>query len=544
MEESRICFGCMSVVDTHGGTCPICGFNEITYQCNPRAIPLHSLLNNRYKIGKVLGEGGFGLTYIAYDTKDAKPVAIKEYFPSNVATRDCHDNNDLTLHFFKNRDEKAYINGLEKYTNEARILKKYNGLDGIVSTIDFFEANETAYIVMEYIDGITLKEYLETNGTLSPKEAIELMMPVLKSLEEIHKDGIIHRDISPDNIMIGLDGSFKLIDFGAARFTNEEDNKSMTIILKRGFAPEEQYRSKGVQGPWTDVYALCATLYKAITNKVPPEAMDRLIEDELKPLSSFHLEMPEGQIKAIMKGLKVRAKDRYQTVEELMLDLDIEKNAKEKNIHMIAVFKEKDGTITGYRLYDMENNKIMDISTDDLITRIVHKRLKVSNLIVYNRYVQPVGGNIEHYPVMDIMENLIKNDNYYFVEHSLSFGYKCITYKGTRCYFDEIEMLDHMKKSRLSNPDKLELFISKRNKIATTFVPSKQAYTNIPKARTVTEEVRRKKQDAEAPTKTKLSLSIDKSSLSVGNNAISRDVSTQMRLKLLNNTHLTDIADK
>ncbi|MCR4717305.1 MAG: serine/threonine protein kinase [Lachnospiraceae bacterium] len=543
-DNTRLCFGCMETIGKDLDHCPVCSFCESEYNVSPRALPLHTMLNERYEIGKVLGEGGFGLTYIAFDHRNKIPVAIKEYFPTTAATRDC-SGGELKLNFFNNKTERAYKGGLDKYSNEAEILKRFNNLDGIVSTLDFFKENNTGYIVMEYIDGITLKEYLESNGTISPKEAVELMMPVLKALETIHSEGIIHRDISPDNLMIRMDGAFKLIDFGAARISNDDNDKSLTIILKRGFAPEEQYRSKGKQGPWTDIYALCATMYKMITNRVPPEAMDRIIEDEIRPLYAYPIEMPESQMKAIMKGLNVRAKDRFQNVKELRLELDTQKQAKERNTHMIAVFKEKDNSIVGYRLYDIESNKINDISPEDLIKLITHKRLKVYNLIVYNHYIQPVGGSLDNYPVLDVLERLTKNDNYYFVEHSLSSGYKCLTHKGIRCYFNEIEMVDLMKQGHVSNPDTLELFLSKRNMIATNFNPAKKPTEAVPKARTVTEEIRRKEKDKKVPTKNKLSLKTNNKSLSnPSGNAENIPISTtQMRLKLLNSTHLTSIAN-
>lgn len=542
-KNERICYGCMAIIPKEVKSCPYCSFQDASYKLNPRSLPLGTLLHERYTIGKVIGEGGFGITYIGWDTIEEIPVAIKEYFPSNIASRDCSQGGSTFIYFFNNKDENVYQTGFDKYTHEAETLKQFGDLEGIVSIRDFFHENNTAYIVMEYVEGITLKEYLATNGTLTPKETFELMMPVMLALEKIHEKGIIHRDISPDNIMIRIDGAFKLIDFGAARLMNDESGKSLTIILKRGFAPEEQYRTKGQQGPWTDVYALCATMYKMITNTIPPEAMDRLIEDDLKPLNEYNLDIPKVQSDAIAKGLSVKAKDRFQSVYDLRLALTNEAE-QPKDLHMIATFQEKDGTIMGYRLFDMNDNRIIDMPTEELIQKMQTGSLSINNVIVYQRYVQTIGGSVKHYPVMNLMEHLQQNDTYYYVEHSLARGYLCLNYKGVRSYFNEVEMQELLEEHRIANEDKLHLFTSLRDKKAQEFIPSRQPESSIldfPDPISLTEELKENSTIKEEPKHVKLSLktSYSNSVVSSKDTKITKSAGTQLRLKMLNETQLS-----
>lgn len=173
---------------------------------------------------------------------------------------------------------------------------------------------------MEYLDGITLKEYLRQNGVMFPWDVQELMAPLIRSLDAVHKSGLIHRDISPDNIMLLVNGKVKLMDFGAARDYTEAGEKSLSIVLKHGYAPEEQYRSHGFQGPWTDIYALCATMYKCITGVTPVESIQRIIDDTVAPPSAMGISVPSGMEYALMKGLSVSQKDRYQNLDEFCKD--------------------------------------------------------------------------------------------------------------------------------------------------------------------------------------------------------------------------------
>ena len=276
-------------------------------------------LIGRYTIECVLGQGGFGITYLGIDELHEKKVAIKEFFPQGIVTRNIEYEDTVTVTFVGEKDN--YEKGKERFLKEARTMAKFSKDEGIVKALDFFEINNTAYIVMEYLEGITLKQYLRENQRIAPEDLIELLVPLIESLDEIHSQGMIHRDISPDNIMVLPDGRIKLMDFGAARDYTEFGEKSLSIVLKPGYAPPEQYQTHGIQGPWTDIYALCATMYKCITGENPPDAIERVMDDSLKKISEFGITIPPQEEAAIIKGMSVSAKDRYQDIKDFCEDL-------------------------------------------------------------------------------------------------------------------------------------------------------------------------------------------------------------------------------
>ena len=276
-------------------------------------------LIGHYTIEGVLGQGGFGITYLGIDELHEKKVAIKEFFPQGIVTRNIEYQDTVTVTFVGEKEN--YEKGKERFLKEARTMAKFSKDEGIVKALDFFEINNTAYIVMEYLEGITLKQYLRENQRIAPEDLIELLVPLIESLDEIHSQGMIHRDISPDNIMVLPDGRIKLMDFGAARDYTEFGEKSLSIVLKPGYAPPEQYQTHGVQGPWTDIYALCATMYKCITGENPPDAIERVMDDSLKKISEFGIVIPPQEEAAIIKGMSVSAKDRYQNIKDFCEDL-------------------------------------------------------------------------------------------------------------------------------------------------------------------------------------------------------------------------------
>lgn len=290
------------------------------YITEAHQLPPGTILHGRFEIRRVIGEGGFGITYEGRDQILDARVAIKEYYMTGFVNR----NTAVSLDVIPSVGEKAetFRKNREKFYSEAMVLAKFGEEDGIVRIQDYFQENETAYIVMEYLDGGSLKDRLNKDGAMNWEEALDLLMPGMVSLEHVHEAGIIHRDISPDNIMLTKSGKIRILDFGAARKTTETDPKSLSVILKPGYAPEEQYRSKGVQGPWTDVYAFCATLYKCITGNVPEEAMDRLVSDTLRPVHFLVPECPVSVSKVIGKGMAVSQQNRYQTMGELIADLE------------------------------------------------------------------------------------------------------------------------------------------------------------------------------------------------------------------------------
>lgn len=309
------CKFCMSRIEDTDRECPFCG-RDLTTETPAHHLAVGTILNGKFMVGEAIGEGGFGITYIGRDTKLDMKVAIKEYYPNGYANRSNTVSPSVTCGTEGERKE-VFGKGLERFLREARILAKFSDEEGIVTVRDFFEENNTAYIVMEYLDGQTLKEFLKTKGTLPAEYTIRLLMPVMQSLEKVHKQGLIHRDISPDNIML-VNGKIKLLDFGAARNVSAIGNQSLSVMLKPGYAPEEQYRSKGVQGPWTDVYAICATMYKCITGITPDDSTQRLYSDELKTPTALGIDIDPMIENALMKGLSVLKKDRYQSIEELL----------------------------------------------------------------------------------------------------------------------------------------------------------------------------------------------------------------------------------
>jgi len=238
-------------------------------------------------------------------------VAIKEYYLAGYVTREVGTGN--TVMPFSGEKKDIFEEGKRKFIKEARSLGKLAGQKGIVAVRDYFEENNTAYIVMEYLDGITLKAYLkQVGGKLSVEDTLELVKPVIRSLIEVHKQGLIHRDISPDNIMVMPGNTVKLLDFGAAREVSVNGEKSLSVLLKPGYAPEEQYRTRGEQGPWSDIYALCATVYRCITGSVPAEAMERIRNDVLKPPSAMGIAINRDKERILMQGIALFKEKRRQ----------------------------------------------------------------------------------------------------------------------------------------------------------------------------------------------------------------------------------------
>ncbi|MBR6772525.1 MAG: serine/threonine protein kinase [Clostridia bacterium] len=321
--NQNICLGCMETL-AGSGVCPKCGFELKKYTPETHQLIPGTLLRERFIVGRVLGEGGFGITYVGWDTVLDLKVAIKEFYMSGYVNRNSTYSTEVVVNsgiygetFVKNRD---------KFLGEAKVLARFYNEEGIVGVRDFFRENNTAYLVMDFLSGENLRAYIDREGRLSAEKALDIILPVIHSLKNVHSHNVIHRDISPDNIMLTDSGKVKLLDFGAARDISFSDIKSLSVILKPGYAPEEQYRSKGVQGPWTDIYAICATLYRCVTGTVPEESMNRLFDDKL--LSPYELgsDCSKPMSDVIMKGLSVRHTDRYKSIEELLSAFESAKN--------------------------------------------------------------------------------------------------------------------------------------------------------------------------------------------------------------------------
>ena len=265
MEFTR-CYSCMGELDRPGGRCPHCGSDNTAAvkAQSSHALPCGYLLHGKYLIGRMLGQGGFGVTYIGWDLALELRVCIKEYFPAGAAMRS--NTLSTTVTWSGGDSAEELKRGRESFIKEARKAVKLRKLNAVVQVWDVFYENDTAYLVMDYIDGVTLKNHLiETRRPLSEEECVRLLTPVMEDLEEVHARGIIHRDISPDNLMLQPDGTLVLLDIGAAKDLSGGNGQSSVLVAKKGFSPLEQYASGGNIGPWTDVYALCATIVYCVT---------------------------------------------------------------------------------------------------------------------------------------------------------------------------------------------------------------------------------------------------------------------------------------
>ena len=300
-----------------GQSCPVCGLTQGAYTPAPHHLPLGTVLAGRYLVGRALGEGGFGITYIGCDLRLEMKVAIKEYFPVDRVSR--YSSSSLSVVSRAGTAGQDYSQGLKRFLYEARTMARMEKQPQIVMVRDYFEANNTAYIVMEYVEGTNFMDLAAQRGGRIPAgELLPLIEPLFSALSAVHAAGLIHRDISPDNLMLER-GTVRLLDFGCAR-ESARGTETMTIALKQGYAPIEQYQRKG-QGPWTDVYALSATIYYCLTGKVPPQSLDRILEDELIPPRDLGVDLTPGQQKALLKGMEIQPRRRYQTVEELHVGL-------------------------------------------------------------------------------------------------------------------------------------------------------------------------------------------------------------------------------
>ena len=278
-------------------------------------LPAGTLVAGRYEILEVIGQGGFGITYKGYDSVLDVPVAIKEYYPSGIASR--YHEQSLDVQVGGSENKKFFEEGKKKFLEEARVLARFSEDPNVVGVRDFFEDNQTVYIVMQFLQGESLKEYIEKNGLISFDEAYNLLRPVMQSLGRIHANGLIHRDISPSNLIRMRGGKVKLIDFGTAREFSTDGEKSLSVVLKPGYAPAEQYQTRGMQGPWTDVYALCASIYKLITGITPENSLNRMLEDELRLPSECGAIITAAQEKVLMQGLAVQESERIHSMESL-----------------------------------------------------------------------------------------------------------------------------------------------------------------------------------------------------------------------------------
>ena len=314
------CFNCMKEYEEQYEVCPHCGYVDGSPPAEAYHLAPGEILNHKYIVGTAIDSGGFGIIYRAWDAQMEQVVAIKEYFPNGVVSR-VPGQNDVIVYSGKNRE--VFRKGVDRFLVEARNMAEFSQPD-IVALYDYFEENNTAYIVMEYLDGVSFKEYLkERRGRIPSEEVVDITLHVLAALEEIHSHHIIHRDISPDNIFLCSNHRVKVIDFGAARFSSGEESSNFSTIVKPGYAPAEQYRTKSRQGPFTDLYALGACMYQAATGEKPQESLARAMHDDLRPPKELNPEVPEYLSDIIMKAMAMDEYERFQSSEEFMKALKV-----------------------------------------------------------------------------------------------------------------------------------------------------------------------------------------------------------------------------
>jgi len=278
----------------------------------PLALSVGALLCGQFRIGRILGAGGFGITYLAFDEVLEVPVAVKEYYPQHLAVDRTAEE---TLQLRSTEDAENFRFGLNRFLEEARTLAKFQDHSNIVRVRTFFEANETGYLVMDYYEGRTLQGYVDQQGGRIPEpEALHVLHALLDGLEAVHREGILHRDVDPSNVYLADGGRVVLLDFGAARSAMGDRTQTLSVMLKQGYAPHEQYHSHGNQGPWTDIYACAATMYRVLTGYKPPAATARVMTEELVDPKDVAPEISEALNDALVAGLSVKPEDRPQTV--------------------------------------------------------------------------------------------------------------------------------------------------------------------------------------------------------------------------------------
>lgn len=311
--EINLCYGCME--QSRGFPCPNCGYDPEKQRSQEFALPTGTILFGKYLVGNVLGQGGFGITYIGWDISLERKVAIKEYYPTGQVSRASGTRN--LIWYTSGSTQSVQQDGMRAFLKEAQKMAKVDGLPNVVRILDLFQENETAYIVMDYVAGKTLKKALEETGPIDWEQAKDIFVPAIKAMEQVHRAGLVHRDLSPDNLMLTPDGDVMILDLGAAKDLNINSGASSALVAKGGFSPLEQYGQRGGSGTWTDVYAMAATIYYALTGMLPPTAVDRITADNIRWDYPGLLSLPTPVLKSLKKAMAVLVNDRTKTMAEL-----------------------------------------------------------------------------------------------------------------------------------------------------------------------------------------------------------------------------------
>mgnify|MGYP002986237381 CR=1 FL=1 len=297
--------------------CPECGRPYGSVKAESFALKPGTILDGKYLVGEMLGQGGFGITYIGFDLLLEQKIAIKEYFPMSTGMVS-REGRSTVVWSDAVMQKSGVEKGFDSFLKEARKMAKLRSIPSVVGVNSVFIQNETAYIVMDFIEGETLLKKLQREDPMDYGTCVSLMAPIMQALSEVHKHGIIHRDISPDNIMVQNDGRLILLDLGAAKdldIQGKDGNmQSSQMVAKHGFSPVEQYGQAGKIGPWTDVYAMAATIYYCCTGTLPPTSVDRIVEDTLtcKP------RLTKEQFDVLAAGMSILPQKRPQDMAALL----------------------------------------------------------------------------------------------------------------------------------------------------------------------------------------------------------------------------------
>ncbi len=302
------CSRCMRVLETEG-QCPYCGYHG-AQKNDSSVLEEGTFLNGKYQLGGVIGKGGFGITYAAWDENLDRPVAVKEYFPSDFVDRNINESDEVSC---KEQYKDIFLEGRLRFERESRILSSLQEIPNVEKVFDYFSENNTAYLVMEYVHGASLDTWVK-DRTMKPVEILQFMRPVIDTMILLHQQGIVHRDLKPDNIIVQEDGTPVIIDFGAAMRVGQHGE---TIVLSRGYAPVEQYGSEyGRQGPWSDVYGLAAIYYYLLTGEEPKESLVRSHNDDLKSPVTLGVKIGKKLDSALLSALTVKPENRTQSMDE------------------------------------------------------------------------------------------------------------------------------------------------------------------------------------------------------------------------------------
>lgn len=328
----KLCMGCMNQIEDNVDTCPHCGFNEATLQQESYYLNPGTVIGGKYIVGRVLSYGGHTVSYLGMDAEANRKVVVKEYLPSDFSTR---SEGDMDVTIYSGDAQVQFEKGLTNFLNEASKIQALGSPEGIAKVYDCVAENDTGYVISEYVSGRTLKEILASGKKYSVQEAVTFISRILKGLSKVHPMNIVHCDIAPENIMITDSDEIKLLNFGATRYVTTANSKSLAIILKQGYAPEEMYRSNGKRGPWTDVYALGAVMYRMITGIVPQESVERTLVDELKEPSRLGVPISDNIENALMNALNIYQEERTPSAGAFLGELN------SKSVKRIKVAKRK-----------------------------------------------------------------------------------------------------------------------------------------------------------------------------------------------------------